>query len=87
MTKYSRNIPCTCGNRLALPRKRIFEHSCSRPSRQYSQRPHACDGLTATLSPTLTRVTPAPIAATTADASWPGISGSRTTKLPLRPSK
>ena len=25
-------------------------HNCSRPSRQYSQRPHACDGLTATFA-------------------------------------
>ena len=47
---------------------------------------HACDGLTATLSATLTRVTPGPIAATVAEASWPGISGSRTTKLPFLPS-
>ena len=65
----------------------MFEHSCSRPCRQPSQRPQACDGDTATLSPGLTRVTPAPTDTTTPDASWPGISGSRTTKLPLRPSK
>jgi hypothetical protein len=65
----------------------MFAHSCSRPSRHASQRPQACDGDTATLSPFFTRVTPAPTASTTADASWPGISGSRTTKLPLRPSK
>ncbi len=64
----------------------MFVHSCSRPSRQASQRPQGCDGLTATLSPAFTRVTPAPTAATTPDASCPGISGSRITKLPLRPS-
>ena len=67
--------------------KRIAEQSCSRPCRQPSQRPHACDGETATRSPFFTRVTPGPTDSTVADASWPGISGSRTTKLPLRPSK
>ena len=66
--------------------KRMFRQSCSRPSRQPSHRPQACDGLTATLSPALTRVTPGPIAATVAEASCPGISGSRTMKLPFLPS-
>jgi len=80
-------MPCTCGNTLALPRKRMASQSCSRPWRQKLQRPQACDGLIATLSPTATRVTPGPISATVPDASCPGISGSRTTKLPLRPSK
>ena len=62
-------------------------HSCSRPSRQPSQRPQACDGDTATLSPFFTRVTP-----------WADRLDDRrglvardqrlaTTKLPLRPSK
>ena len=65
----------------------MLVHRCSRPSRQYSHLPQACDGLIAALSPTLTRVTPGPTAATTPDASCPGISGSRTTNEPLRPSK
>ncbi len=34
ITKASRNMPCTCGKTLALPRKRILRHRFSRPPRQ-----------------------------------------------------
>ena len=48
---------------------------------------HEASAVVAAIGDGVTRVTPAPTASTTAEASWPGISGSRTTKLPLRPSK
>ena len=85
--KYSRNMPWTCGKMLALPRKRISRQRFSRPSRQLSHLPQGCDGLIATLSPSLTRATPAPTLATTPEASCPGVIGSRIWKLPTRPSK
>ena len=47
---------------------------------------HEASATVAAIGPGVTRVTPGPIAATVAEASWPGISGSRTMKLPLRPS-
>ena len=87
IVKNSRNRPCMCGNTLALPRKRMFEHRFSRPSRQPAQRPQGRDGLIATRSPGRSPVTPAPVSTTTPDASWPGTSGSRITKAPTRPWK
>ena len=85
ITNSSRKAPWTCGKTLALPRKRMLLHRFSRPARQPLHVPQAWEGLMATLSPSLTRVTPGPILATTPDTSCPGIKGSRMTKLPTRP--
>ena len=68
-TMRSRNRPCSCGNRMADPEKRMFRQWVGRPFSQYSQEPQGRDGLIATGSPGATWLTPAPTASTRPEAS------------------